>query len=508
MRRATFLFTCVIALSWPPAAGAQQLGETPTYRVYPIPVESPAHTEPLPPADARVLLDDPSHPTASPFGWHDVDGSTGADFTTTQGNNVVAYYDVNGNGQPDEGELADGGSELAFDFPIDLENPPFESADAVLTNLFYWANAFHDILYLYGFDEASGNAQQNNYGNGGIGGDPILIEGRDTSSGVTTNVPPDGGNPKVIVSLLDTPPFGAIALDNWSTVHLLAHLASLRMTGGAGTTGCLSNEEQMGEGWSDWYGLMFTMRTEDTRNTLRRDNGFRPAPYTTDFAINDYTYGDTQTQAIPFGVGFVWATILWEVTWDLIDAHGFDADIHNATGAAGNIVAMRLVTEAMKHQPCSPGFVDARDAILLADQLLYGGAYEDMLWEAFARRGLGFSASQGSSNTNADNVEAFDTPLPNALEDQVTQAALSLESLAPNPVHDELQIGFYLASAEHLRLTVYDTRGRTVAVLAEHSFPAGRHELRLNTLNMASGLYILRAETSASATTRQFAVAH
>ena len=33
-----------------------------------------------------------------------------------------------------------------------------------VTNLFYWNNIVHDITYKYGFDEASGNFQVNNYG--------------------------------------------------------------------------------------------------------------------------------------------------------------------------------------------------------------------------------------------------------------------------------------------------------------------------------------------------------
>jgi hypothetical protein len=62
-------------------------------------------------------------------------------------------------------------------------------------------------------------------------------------------------------------------------------------------------------------------------------------------------------------------------------------------------------------QPCNPGFVDGRNAILAADTVAFGGANSAIIWQAFARRGLGLSASQGSSGSNADNIEAFDTPL-------------------------------------------------------------------------------------------------
>ena len=60
-------------------------------------------------------------------------------------------------------------------------------------------------------------------------------------------------------------------------------------------------------------------------------------------------------------------------------------------------------------QPCDPGFVDARNAILQADQIRYGGENYRLIWEVFARRGLGFSADQGS-NDGVDAFEAFDLP--------------------------------------------------------------------------------------------------
>ena len=66
--------------------------------------------------------------------------------------------------------------------------------------------------------------------------------------------------------------------------------------------------------------------------------------------------------------------------------------------------------DGMKFQPCSPGFVDGRNAILQADLALTGGANQCEIWSGFAKRGLGVSASQGSSNNRTDGVEAFDVP--------------------------------------------------------------------------------------------------
>ena len=119
------------------------------------------------------------------------------------------------------------------------------------------------------------------------------------------------------------------------------------------------------------------------------------------------TYDSIKTAAIPHGVGSVWAEMLWEVTYALIGAHGFSADLNAGPATAGNILALQLVTDGLKLQPCSPGFVSARDAIIAADQADTGGANKCLLWTAFAKRGLGFSASQGSTGSVADGTQAF-----------------------------------------------------------------------------------------------------
>lgn len=53
--------------------------------------------------------------------------------------------------------------------------------------------------------------------------------------------------------------------------------------------------------------------------------------------------------------------------------------------------------------------VDARDAIMLANDQNYGGAHLCTYWCAFGRRGLGVSAFSEAYN-NRDVTEAFDTP--------------------------------------------------------------------------------------------------
>ena len=210
--------------------------------------------------------------------------------------------------------------------------------------------------------------------------------------------------------------------DNGIIAHEYGHGLSIRMTGGPSNGGCLGNDEQMGEGWSDYVGLMLTMKESDLPGDIRgigtfainqsiSGNGIRPAPYSTDFAVNPFTYARSNNSniSVPHGVGFIWATVLWEMTWDLIQEYGFEPDFYHGNG--GNNIAMHLVTEGMKLQPCNPGMIDGRDAILLADEIFYGGANRCLIWSAFARRGFGASASQGSSFNRFDQVEAFDIPI-------------------------------------------------------------------------------------------------
>ena len=84
------------------------------------------------------------------------------------------------------------------------------SGEASVTDLFYWTNLFHDVLYRHGFDEAAGNFQVNNYGHGGLGGDPVRAEAQDGSgtNGGNMFTPPDGASPRMqaFVWTLTTPP--------------------------------------------------------------------------------------------------------------------------------------------------------------------------------------------------------------------------------------------------------------------------------------------------------------
>ena len=387
------------------------------YEVIALPLESPYY-------GARSIESGIEDATASPYGWHDTNGAAGAEFTVTRGNNVDAYEDGNNPGyQPD------GGADLDFSgYPFsEVYSGANQYEDAAITNLFYWNNLIHDIMYLYGFDEVSGNFQENNYGNGGLGSDYVNAEAQDGSGTCNANfgTPSDGSNPTMQMYVCGDKDGD---FDNLVITHEYGHGISNRLTGGPSNSGCLNNSEQMGEGWSDFLGVLLTIEPGDSGTDVRGVGtylfgqgqggpGIRTYPYSTDMAVNPQTYNSIMsTGGQPHAVGEVWGGILWEVIWALIDEHGFDADIYNFTGDvnqdAGNVMALALVIEGMKLQPCSPGFVDGRDAIFAADVALYGGANECALWDAFAKRGLGANADQGSSSSVSDGTESFDSPVP------------------------------------------------------------------------------------------------
>lgn len=555
------------------SSGALLTGQ---YNVYPEPFETPLN-------GPQMLVDRPVWP-GSPFGWHDTNGVEGAEFTITRGNNVHAFSDESAT-DTSQGDEPDGGPELIFNFPHDPALEPAESRDALITNLFYWNNLIHDLTYEFGFDEASGNFQANNYGNGGLQGDQVNAHGLDGSGTNNANfgTPPDGSSGQMQMFLWDqgnssalrveSPEdlaggveFGGVAadwgytdysgfdvtadvviafdgnvqnatqccddivndaevmgnfalidrggcefgskalnaqnngavaclicnvpgassadgndligmnggsdgaavtipafflarqtcdriraqindgvpvtmtvreeemtgparvgssLDNGIIAHEYGHGISNRLTGGPSAAGCLTNDEQMGEGWSDLFGLFFTVEEGDTGEDARGigayvlgetvdGRGIRRFPYSTDLSVNPETYNDIIGTTAPHPLGSVWVAAVWDMYWALVDVHGFDTDLTNKS--SGNAIAIQLVMDGMKFQPCSPGFFDGRDAIIAADQINNNGENVCLIWDVFARRGMGIDADQGSSQDRNDGTEGFE-PLATCIQE-------------------------------------------------------------------------------------------
>ncbi len=206
------------------------------------------------------------------------------------------------------------------------------------------------------------------------------------------------------------------SFDNGIIAHEYGHGISNRLTGGPALADCLFNSEQMGEGWSDFFAYVMTIKAGDDGATPRgignyvtrtpsTDKSFRNYPYSTDMSINPLTYDGIITTNVPHGLGEVWAVTLWDLYWKFVEIYGWDPDLYFGTG--GNNMVIRLVMDGMKLQACQPGFLDGRDAILAADALNYDGVHECLIWEVFARRGLGWQADQGSSFSREDGFQDF-----------------------------------------------------------------------------------------------------
>jgi hypothetical protein len=132
----------------------------------------------------------------SPSGWLFTGDHSSVDIA---GNNANAYLDTDANNASDGGgvTVSDGN----FLASADLTQSPSTGANQAVSvqNLFYLNNVVHDVLYRHGFDEAAGNFQEDNFGNGGLESDSVNAEAQDGSGTDNANfaTPTDGSNPRM-----------------------------------------------------------------------------------------------------------------------------------------------------------------------------------------------------------------------------------------------------------------------------------------------------------------------
>lgn len=357
-----------------------------------------------------------------------------------------------------------------------------------------------------------------------VAGAPITMGGEDATIVIPSVMIRDtDGNPIITALLGGTTLNGSVpkeghndgykdgSFDNGIVAHEYGHGISTRLTGGPANSGCLNNDEQMGEGWSDYFGLVMTIEPGDQGTDGRGIGtyavsqpttgvGIRPTRYSTDMTVNPSTYNSISSVSIPHGVGYVWATMLWEITWELIDQYGFDPDIYNGSG--GNNLAMQLVTDGLKLQPCSPGFVNGRDAILEADVINNEGANQCRIWRAFAKRGLGYGASQGSSNNVNDGTVSFDMPPTEVLDCtnmDVSDLTNSQLSIYPNPTRGEVYI-LTEKSYKDANVSIVDLTGKTVY---QTNLDLTSKRATLDVTSLPVGVYVIKIDTKEGIITKK-----
>jgi uncharacterized repeat protein (TIGR01451 family) len=152
------------------------------------------------------------------FSQHDPWLPTGA--TETVGNNVDAFLNLfspDGLGNPItpptdpatgdfRAQITAPGQFLHAQIP-DGNGALAEGRQGAIQQLFYNINFLHDWYYDTGFNEISGNAQDNNFNRGGVANDSIKGQAQDFSGFANANMltPADGGRPRMRMYVFPSP---------------------------------------------------------------------------------------------------------------------------------------------------------------------------------------------------------------------------------------------------------------------------------------------------------------
>jgi extracellular elastinolytic metalloproteinase len=314
--------------------------------------------------------------TESPIGWVTND--------TTIGNNVDAYLDRDNNNTADTNGRPVSATQ-DFIYPRNSQNPPTscENQELSVANLFYQNNVIHDKLYSHGFDEAAGNFQVNNFGNGGAGNDRVRAEAQD--GGGTNNAnfatPADGSSPRMQMYLWNnaSAPIGAArdsALDADVIYHEYGHGLTWRMIGSmfAGLAGSI------GEGMSDTVAIFMTANDRIGEYVKNNTAGIRRYPYTN----YPLTYGSANSTSVHAN-GEIYAGTMWKLRGLWLGAGHTMNELWD------------YVIDGMNYTPANPEYEEMRDGILAAVPTT---AKDCIVWDAFASMGIGVYAT-GTDSCNA-----------------------------------------------------------------------------------------------------------
>ncbi|PTX60802.1 fungalysin/thermolysin propeptide [Melghirimyces profundicolus] len=382
-----------------------------------------------PAGGTQVIKSFQGDPDASPKGW--VSPVEGVDGPTTAGNNADSYANWSNFLVPEGTGIVRPVNPLShFHYGFAdawhrtqcEDTPPSyaEDVNSATTNLFYHHNLFHDHLYHLGWTEPAGNLQVDNFGKGGLGGDPILglaqagaltggeptYTGRDNAYMLTL---PDGIASWSGMFLWEPIP-GAFEgkcvdgdYDAGIIYHEYSHALSNRLVAGGESLNSFQSGS-MGEGWGDWLGVSYLMSRGLQETSVvgeyvtgNAESGIR----NWSLADNPLGFGDLGydiTGPEVHADGEIWSAILWKIREVLAAKYGEEK---------GARVAEQLIVDAMPISAPNPSMIDMRDAILAADVDRHHGDHFHELWKVFASRGLGAGAAADSAD-DTDPRPAFD----------------------------------------------------------------------------------------------------
>ncbi|MEU4561942.1 M36 family metallopeptidase [Actinoplanes sp. NPDC023936] len=392
---------------------------------------------------------------ASPLGW-DVDPATDQPTFTTRGNNAIAVHNWNSSDPFTVGtETATPSPTREYQYPWTnqwyeekcaptvFETPARNDIDAARANLFAMHNRMHDWSYHLGFTEETWNMQAENFtgaglgndyeqGNaqaGGISGGPPDFAARNNANQIT---PPDGEAP-ITNMYLWQPIAGAFygeCVDGDYDMSVIAHEYTHAITNRmiAGPNAGLSSPQGMSESWSDLlsieylyehgYSKDYTVGEYVTGDATAGIRNFNMSRSPLNYSHVDYDFVGLQVHAS----GEVWSAANFDIRAALMKRYGAgNAALQKAcangkvavTKCPGNRRWIQLVFDSFLLLANSANSqVDARDALIAADQLRFGGANQDLIWNAFAKRGLG-EAALSNGPGDADPRPGFTSPYAN-----------------------------------------------------------------------------------------------
>ena len=338
------------------------------YRVYyPNPTQPPMIFE-MPDAAAGSVV--------SPLGW-----TFG---TTTTGNNVDAYLDRNADNIPDANgrPLADASGNFVTAANLAQDPTTADNQKASVTSLFFLNNLAHDFLWYFGFNEAAGNFQTDNFGRGGYGNDAVRVEAQDGTGTNNANfsAPPDGSAPRMQMYLWTAAnPDRDSGFDADVVLHEYGHGLTWRMIGGM--SGKLP--AAVGEGMSDAIAVYFTFDDAIGEYSMGNASGFRSSRY--------FYYSRTYKQVSGYSAhldGEIYAAAMTRLLliWVLTGRDYYTLWSH--------------VVDGMNYTPSSPAYEDMRDGILTSMVVNGASVYDRCaVWDAFAAFGIGYGADGRVINT-------------------------------------------------------------------------------------------------------------
>ena len=296
------------------------------------------------------------------------------------------------------------GTRWLFDFP-------FNSAASAETALFFAMNFAHDFFYDLGFDEAAGNFQVNNFGRGGLGGDPIKGVARAAGRNNATFLPRAEGTSPVISMFLwdgtncwseDVDDDGMLDIDGDFDTDIVLHEFHHGVSHRLNTAFNGAEAGAIGEGGGDFFA--YSINGDTNLADYSYPGGLR--------AVNSKTYNDW-TCVLGFACevhdnGEIWANVLWDLR------ERFRHDLVRGSEAAAVNEVHQIYVDGLKLSPPSPTMLDLRDAMMEADAIRNPGTPERpnfcAMWETFAGRGMGLNASDTATNGFNQVIANFAVP--------------------------------------------------------------------------------------------------